>query len=80
MAAVGAHDAHKLIPDQFVLVWALQGDDCAHTGAIALDDLLGPQGWQGLGFALSPGLACKKKSGEKKKPPALCKNGSFSKK
>lgn len=67
MAAVGAHDAHKLIPNQFVFVWALQGDDCAHTGAIALDDLLGAQGWQGHGFALSPGLTCKQKSDERER-------------
>lgn len=72
VAAVGAHDAHKLIPNQFVFVWALQRDDCAHTGAIALDDLLGAQGWQGHGFALSPGLTCKQKSGEKKKRKKKC--------
>lgn len=72
VAAVGAHDAHKLIPNQFVFVWALQGDDCAHTGAIALDDLLGAQGWQGHGFALSPGLTCKQKSGEREKKKTTC--------
>lgn len=62
-AAVGAHDAHKLFPHQFVLVWALQRDDCAHTGTVSLDDLLGSQSWKGHGFALSmsPRLTCKSK-------------------
>lgn len=63
MAAVGAHDAHELIPHQLVFVWALQGDDCAHAGTISLDDLLGAQGWKGHGFALSPGLTCEAKEG-----------------
>lgn len=61
VAAVGAHDAHKLIPHQLMFIWALQRDDRAHTGTISLDDLLGAQGWKGHRFALSPGLTCKEK-------------------
>lgn len=56
MGAVGVHDTRQLASDQFVLGWALQGDDCAHTGTVALDDRLGAQGWQGDGCALSFGL------------------------
>lgn len=56
MGAVCVHDACKLFSNQFMLVWTLQGDDRAHTGAIALDDLLGAQSWQGHGCALSLGL------------------------
>lgn len=52
VGAVGIHDAHQLTPHQFVFGWALQGDDCAHVGAIALDDPLGAQGWQGHGRTL----------------------------
>lgn len=58
LAAVGAHDAHELLPNQLMFVGALQGDDRAHTGTISLDNLLGTQGWEGHGFALSPGLTC----------------------
>lgn len=56
MGAVHVHDACKLFSNQFMLVRTLQGDDRAHTGAIALDDLLGAQSWQGHGCALSLGL------------------------
>lgn len=54
--AVGAHDTHQLTSDQFIFGWALQGNDCAHIGTVALDDRLGAQGWQGHGCALSLGL------------------------
>lgn len=56
VGAVGAHDTHQLTSYQFVSGWALQGNDCAHIGTVALYDPLGAQGWQGHGCALSLGL------------------------
>ncbi len=53
VGAVGARNTHQLTSHQSVFGWALQGNDCAHGGAIALDDPLGAQGWQGHGSALS---------------------------
>lgn len=74
-AAVGAQDARGLIPHQFMLLRALQGDDGAQTGTISLDDLLGAQGWKGHGFALSlsPRLTCKSKGRKNKVLSVLCK-------
>jgi len=57
VGAVGVHDTHQLPPHQRVFGRALQGDDRAHRGAVALDDPLGAQGRQGHGGALSLGLA-----------------------
>ena len=49
VGAVDVHDTHQLTSDQLVFGWALQGDDCAHSRAISLDDPLGAQCWQGHG-------------------------------
>lgn len=53
VGAVGAHNTHQLTSHQFVFGRALQGNDCAHSGTVALDDPLRAQGWQGHGCALS---------------------------
>lgn len=53
MGTVGIHDACQLTSHQFVFCWALQGNDSAHIGAVALDDPLGAEGWQGHRCALS---------------------------
>lgn len=53
MGAVGVRDTPQLTSDQSVFGRALQGNDCAHIGTVALDDPLGAQGWQGHGRALS---------------------------
>lgn len=62
VGAVGVHHAHQLTSNQFMFGWALQGNDCAHIGTIALDDPLGAKGWQGHGRALSLRLTWKKES------------------
>ena len=56
MGAIDVPDAHQLFSYQFVIGWALQGDDGAHISTIALDDPLGAQCWQGHGCALSLGM------------------------
>lgn len=56
---VGAVVHHDTCERSYQLVFgrALQGNDCAHVGAITLDDPLGAQGRQGHGCTLSLGLA-----------------------
>lgn len=53
MGAVGVCDTPQLTSDQSVFGRALQGNDRAHVGTVALDDLLGAKGWQWHGRALS---------------------------
>lgn len=53
VGAVGVHDADQLTSNQFVFGWALQGNDCPNSCAVALDDPLGAQCWQGHRCALS---------------------------
>lgn len=53
VSAVVVHDTHHFAPDQRVFGRALQGNDGAHGGAVALDDPLGAQSWQPHRGALS---------------------------
>lgn len=67
VAAVGAHDAPEVTSNQLVLLGALQGDDGAHAGTVALHDLLSAQGGQGHGLALAPRLTCEQTGDEMKR-------------
>ena len=58
LGAAGAHFTHHITAHQPGVVWALQGDDGAHVGSVALDDPLGAQGWPRPGGALL-GEGCK---------------------
>lgn len=53
VSVVVVHDAHHFAPNQSVFCWALQGNNGAHGGAVALDDPLGAQSWQRHWGALS---------------------------
>lgn len=53
VSAVVVHDTHHFAPNQPVFGRALQGNDGAHCGAVALDDPLGAQRRQRHRGALS---------------------------